>query len=62
MLTLAEAIRTKRLAEFIAEQEANGIREADPAAFDRLIEAAVKPPQSKGQTSRSPSRGGSTGT
>jgi hypothetical protein len=53
ILTLAEAIKSGRLSEFIAKQEDAALPAADPAAFDRLIRAAVKPAKSAGRTSRS---------
>lgn len=59
-LSLAEACRTNRLDDFIAQEEARGVV-ADREAFERLVSSAVKPPQSAGQTSRSPSGDGSTG-
>jgi hypothetical protein len=61
MLTLSEAIASGRLPEFIAQEEVRGVGFIDAAEFDRVIEAAVKPPQSADQTSRSPSGDGSTG-
>lgn len=61
MLTLTEAQKTGRLQEFIAQEEARGIGSGSKAKFDRLIRAAVKSPQAKGQTSRSASRDGSSG-
>jgi hypothetical protein len=61
MLTLLEAVKTGRLQDFIAQEEARGVGSIDRAEFDRLLGKAVKAPQSKDQTSRSPSRDGSTG-
>lgn len=60
-LTLAEALRTDRLADFIAQAEAEGVAAADEEAFERLLGHVVKVPQPAGQTSRSPARGGSRG-
>jgi hypothetical protein len=61
MLSLAEAIRTGRLSDFVAQEEARGVGSIDRAEFDRLLVKAVKAPRSEGQTSHSPSRDGSTG-
>ena len=60
-LTLNRAIEAGRLEEFIQQEEARGVV-ADRASFERLIKAAVKPPRSEGQTSRSASSDGSSGT
>jgi hypothetical protein len=61
MLTLSEAVKTGRLQEFIVQEEARGVGPIDRGAFGSLLGKAVKAPQSKDQTSRSPSRDGSTG-
>lgn len=61
MLTLAEAKRTGRLAEFIAQEEAHGVGPANRKAFDAAVTKVVKPPKSKGRTSRSALRAYSTG-
>lgn len=60
-LSLSEAIRAGRLDEFIAQEEARGVVPGDRADLDRALELLIKRPQSAGQTSRSPSRDGSTG-
>jgi hypothetical protein len=60
-LSLAEAKRTGRLAEFVAQEEARGVPAADVMKLDTVLAAAVKPQRSKRQTSRSASRGGSGG-
>lgn len=39
MTTLREARDTGKLAEFIAEREAEAARDGDPKAFDRTIRA-----------------------
>ncbi len=57
-LTLAEAIRTQRLGDFIAQAEAEGVAAADEEAFSRLLGRVIAPPP-EGQTSRSRERGGS---
>jgi hypothetical protein len=61
MLTLSEAVKTGRLQDFIAQEEARGVGSIDRAEFDRLLVKAIKSPQSKDQTSRSPLPGGLTG-
>ena len=61
-LTLSEALRTGRLEEFVAQQEAAGLPAADQAAFDSVIRAAVKPTPAVRRTSGSRKRGGSTGS
>lgn len=60
-ITLEEARRTGRLDEFVAQEEARGVV-ADREAFGRLVGIAVKPRRLEGQTSRSPSADGSSGT
>jgi hypothetical protein len=52
-LTLKDAIRDKRLAEFIAQEEARGLSHADIAKLEAALAAAIKPQRSKSQTSRS---------
>jgi hypothetical protein len=61
VLTLAGAMKSGRLQDFIAQEEARGVGSIDRAEFDRLLVKAVKAPQSEDQTSRSPLPGGSTG-
>jgi hypothetical protein len=61
LLTLREARETGRLKEFVRQQEALGIDNADKGEFDAIIKRAVTQPRSEGRTSRSASRGGSTG-
>lgn len=61
MLTLAEAVKSGRLQEFIAQEEARGVEAGTRKDFDRLIGAAVKPPREEDRTSRSASADGSTG-
>lgn len=55
-LTLAEALRTHRLDDFIAQAEAEGVANADETAFERLLGRVVKAPPPEDRTSRS--RGG----
>lgn len=60
-LTLKDAIKSGRLQEFAAQEEARGIDNADRARLRVLMDLAIKPQPSKRQTSRSPSGGGSRG-
>ena len=61
MLTLSEAVKTKRLAEFITQEEARKIGPIDHTELDQHIAALIKAPQLEDQTSHSPLRDGSTG-
>lgn len=61
MLTLAEAIKSRRLPEFIAQEEARGVGPADIAELDPALARVIKSPRSEDQTSRSASPDGSTG-
>ena len=61
MLTLTEALKTGQLQEFIAQEDARRHGPVNRAEFDAAIAAVTKAPQSKDQTSHSPSRDGSTG-
>ena len=61
-LSLAEARKTGRLREFVAQEEARGVGPVDEAELEATIEAMAKPPQSADRTSRSASRGGSRGS
>lgn len=61
MLSLAEAIKTGRLAEFIRQQEAAGVGPISQADFDAAASEVIKHETRSDRTSRSPSRGGSTG-
>jgi len=64
-VSLSEAIRTRRLADFIAQEEARGIGPAKRKVLDDAIRLAGAPKvteqRSKGQTLRSRSAGGLTG-
>lgn len=60
-MTLAEALSSGRLDEFIAQEEARGVGPADKAGLDRALAALIKQPQSEDRTSRSASPDGSTG-
>jgi hypothetical protein len=60
-ITLKAALKAGNLEAFVAQAEARGAPTGDMAAFDKALNAAIKQPRSKRQTSRSPSRGGSGG-
>ena len=62
-LTLVEAIKTGRIDDFVRQEEARGIGPASEREVRRLLKmaATIKLPKSKGRTSRSASRGGSSG-
>ena len=60
-LTLSEAIRLNRLADFIAQAEAEGVAAADASEFEERLSELIKAPQREGRTSRSRGRGGSRG-
>lgn len=59
-ITLADALASSRLQDFIAQAEAQGIGPADRAQFDAML-GRVTAPQPEGQTSRSPGRGSKRG-
>jgi hypothetical protein len=61
-LSLSEAVRTNRLAEFIAQEEARGIGPIDRADFEAAFGKVVKAPRSGNRTSRSASHDGSSET
>ena len=64
MLSLAEAVKTGRLPEFIAQEGANKDERRGPidrAEFDGVVAKVIKEQRSKDRTSRSSSAGGSTG-
>jgi hypothetical protein len=64
-VTLTEALRTGRLTEFIAQEQARGIGPADGCRLDAMAREAVATPvthkQLEDQTSRSQRADGSTG-
>ena len=60
-LTLAEALKTKRLQEFIAQEEARGVAPVDLKEFQKLAERLIKDTPQEDQTSRSRVRGDSSG-
>lgn len=61
-ISLAKAIKERRLPEFIEQEEARGVECPDARAFHAVIRASLTPHRSEDRTSRSPSDDGSTGT
>ncbi len=61
-LTLNEALRLDRLADFIAQAEADGVAAADAAEFEGRLERLIKAPRPVDRTSRFRAAGGSRGT
>lgn len=61
MISLSEAVKSGRIHDFIAQEEARGVGPIDRAEFDALTAALAKAPQSEDQTSRSASGDGSSG-
>lgn len=61
MITLSEALKNDRLAEFIAQEEGRGIGPASTTEVERAIKLLATRKQSSDRTSRSASRGGSGG-
>ena len=62
MLTLADAMKSGRLQDFIAQEEARGIGPIDRADFEAARAKLVKAPRSKDRTSSSASRDDSSET
>lgn len=60
-LSLAEALRDDRMAEFVAQEEKRGVGPATEPDFDRLAARLIQSERSADQTSGSPRRGGSAG-
>lgn len=61
MLSLSQALKTGKLREFIAQEEARGIGPVEREKLDREIKRlATTPLKLSGRTSRSSSGGGST--
>jgi hypothetical protein len=60
-ISLSEAIKSGRLSDFIAQEEARGVGPINRGEFDALAAALIKAPQSEDQTSRPASPDGSTG-
>ncbi len=61
MITLADAVKSGRLSDFVAQEEARGVGPALRADLDKALSRLIKAPKSGDQTSRSGERGGSTG-
>jgi hypothetical protein len=62
LLSLSNALKTGRLREFLAQEEARGIGPAEREELDAEIKRlATTPLKSKDRTSRSSSGGGSSG-
>ena len=62
ILTLREALKEGRLADFVAQERARGVGPVDRDELEAAIRATIKPPQSGDRTSRSRGRDGSGGT
>lgn len=60
MLTLSEALKADRLAEFVRQEEARGIGPAERKKLDKAIARLIKQPRLADRTSRSASGDGST--
>ena len=61
-LSLVEAQKSGRIAEFIKQEESLDVGPADERETYAALAALIKAPQSADQTSHSPSGDGSTGT
>jgi hypothetical protein len=62
MLTLSKALKTGKIAEFVKQEEERGVGPADREELDDTIKRlATTPRKSASRTSRSTSRGGSSG-
>lgn len=61
MLSLSQAIKTKRLQDFIAQEEARGVPPANLREVQTLIDEMIKAKPQEDQTSHSPERDGSSG-
>ena len=59
-LSLADALASDRLEEFIMQAEAEGLS-VDQIEFDARLGELIKAPPQEDQTSRSPARDGSHG-
>jgi hypothetical protein len=60
-LSLTTAIKTKRLQDFIAQEEERGVTPVDLEEFQDLAARLIKDTPQANQTSRSQRRGGSSG-
>lgn len=62
MLTLSEALKTGKIAEFVKQEEARGVGPAKSSDLEKAIKIlATTPTQSGDRTSHPTSRGGSSG-
>jgi hypothetical protein len=61
MLTLQQARQLGKIKEFAEQEERRGVKAVLESDYGRALEALIKAPQSEDQTSRSLSRGGSSG-
>lgn len=61
MLTLRDAVKAGRIADFIVQEKSRGIGPIDRKELDRRIASLIKSKQPKDQTSHSASRDDSTG-
>jgi hypothetical protein len=53
MLSLSEALRSKRLADFVDQEEASGIGPAHTTILDQALSRLIKEPRQEDHTSRS---------
>jgi hypothetical protein len=60
-LTQTEAIKARKIHEFIAQEEAKGVPAADLKKFEDLADRLIKEPLPANQTSRSSSDDDSNG-
>lgn len=59
-LSLADALASNKLDDFITQAEADGVGPADRTQFEKMVER-ITAPQPEGQTSRPRAGGGSRG-
>lgn len=60
-ISLAEAMKSDRLEDFILQEESRGVGSVDRADLDEALRRVIRPHQSERRTSRSASAGGLTG-
>ncbi len=60
-LTLSEAIKTQRIQDFIAQEEARGVSPASDKDFRQALSLVITAKPQEDQTSHSPERDGSSG-
>lgn len=61
MITLSEALKSGRLAEFITQEEGRGVGRADQSELDAAIKLMATDTQPEDRTLRSHGRDGSNG-